>query len=164
VFRRSTESATLHGLLGKLDATELAESPVFKEFSQEYNELPLVIWFQAPWTFDIRQGYCVAKLLTMVIDLVSTLSHPGGIVLVLGLVSIYDWKYRTQDLIRAANAQGFKHFEAKNFIRECILYGYRHCIWDGTDACHERWLEYHVSHIFIKENERGMRSGGAEEM
>ena len=153
------ESAAFYNLNGELDATKLAGSPIFKAFRQEYNDVPLVIWFQAPWTFEDEQGP-VANLLTELIDLVSTLSHPGGIVLVLGLVSTFDLAYQTKGLIQDANAQGFTHFEAKEFIRECVRYGYRHCKWNGTEADHEWHLEHHVSHIFIKEKEGGTQSGG----
>jgi len=161
VFRRSTESAVLHDLCGELDATKLATSCVLEKFRQECSKLPLFIWFQCPWTFEDEQKYSTAELLTKLIDAASKLIHPGGIVLVLGLVSKYDKVYEIQDLIQAANAKGFRHLEAKNFIRECILYGYRQCVWDGTDRCHKYYLNHHVSHIFIKKKEGRTQSGGA---
>jgi hypothetical protein len=152
VFRRSTGDAALRDLCGELDATKLAKSPFVKKFRQA---LPLVIWFQCPWTFLPKaQQYSTAELLSMFMDSVFTLHHPGGIVLVIGVVTTYAEKtYRIQDLKKAANAKGFKHFEDKNLIRECIAYGYRHCIWNGRDKRHDEFRDHHLSHVFVKEKE-----------
>jgi hypothetical protein len=127
-FRLSIGDAALRDLCGELDATELAKSPLLNECCED-NKLPLVIWFQCPWTYRIAQGYSTAELLSMFIKSASTSSPPGGIVLVLEVVSmaIYSEDYRIQDVIREAQAKGFKHVEDKCFIRECMLSGYPHC-------------------------------------
>jgi len=94
----------------------------------------------------------------MFVKSASTLNHPGGIVLVIGVITTYDEKkYRILDLKKLADENGFNHF------RECILYGYRHCKWDGTDAIHGQNLKYHLSHIFIKEMGGSSQSGAGEE-
>jgi len=159
MFRRSTGDAPLRYLCGELDGTELAKSHLVKEFRQEF---PLVIWFQCPCAK--ADQYSTAELLRMFVKSASTLNHPGGIVLVIGVFTTYDEKkYRILDLKKLANENGFKHLEDKNFIRECILYGYRHCKWDGTERIHGQHLQHHLSHIFIKEMGGSSRSGAGEE-
>jgi hypothetical protein len=143
--------------LGELDATELDTSDILKKFGQGYKP-PLVIWFQCPWTYRIAQGYSTAKLLSQFIDKASTVKAPGGIVVVLGLVTEnsatkrqFYGDYEIEELKETAKAKNFEHFEDRNFIRECILYGYRYSdCQKGSDYCHNSYLVNHVSHVFFK--------------
>ena len=83
------------------------------------------------------------------------------LVLVLGLVDGYNKRlkkrnyeiYDIEGLKETTKQRGFEHFEDKDFIRECILYGYQHYRYDpGGDSYrfHTWCLLEHVSHVFIK--------------
>ena len=158
-----SERNPLRELCGHLDATQLEQSHILKKIRQHTTGVRrIIIWFQCPWkawTFGPVQECRTSELLSRVLNSVSDSMEADEIILVLGLLSgtsrfgkVFDQEYGMEQLKATAKMKGFKHFEDRNFIRECILYGYRHhrC-GDEGDKDHETYLHQHVSHIFIKE-------------
>jgi hypothetical protein len=158
-LRGIAENDPLRELCGRLDATKLEQSQILRKHA---SGMRFIIWFQCPWkawTFGTDQECDTSELLTKVVNSVSDSMKADEIILVLGLLSgssrfgkTFEYEYRLDGLKAAAKAKGFKHFEDRNFIRECILYGYRHhrC-GDERDNDHDVYLSQYVSHVFIKE-------------
>ena len=84
--------------------------------------------------------------LVLVLGLLDGLNHRG--VSTGKEIRNYDI-YDIERLKKKAEEWGFQHFEDKDFIRECILFGYRHHRF-GEDHHHDPYLLEHVSHVFIK--------------
>jgi len=123
----------LSNLCGTLDATKLGDFDIPKMIStlprNPSQKRRIVIWFQCPWAYYEVLKYNEGKT-----------------------IRNYDL-YDIEGLKKKALQWRFEHFEDKDFIRECILYGYRHCRF-GYDGKHSECLLQHVSHVFTKKFNR----------